>query len=100
MFDPSLKFKRETFPLIIAHTDFDFKSQMYFQYEVEVKAWISRIGTKSFTVYHEAWQQGKLGVKGSAVIVYYDFNIERSAPIPDDKRKLLAEHLLEPENAV
>jgi acyl-CoA thioester hydrolase len=95
MFDPELELTREAFPLIMAHTDYDYVSQLYFQYEVEIKTWISRIGTKSFTVHHEAWQQGRLCVKGNAAVVYYDFQNERSAVIPEDKKKLLAEHLLE-----
>jgi acyl-CoA thioester hydrolase len=95
IFDPKLELTRESFPLIMAHTDYDYVSQLYFQYEVEIKTWISRIGTKSFTVYHEAWQQGRLCVKGNAVIVYYDFKTERSDEIPEDKKKLLAEHFLQ-----
>ena len=93
IFHPDLKFTKETFSLILAHADFDFVDQMFLQYDVEIKTWISRIGTKSFTVYHEAWQEGRLCVKGSAVIVHYDFKIEKSTPIPEDKKKLLAEHL-------
>jgi acyl-CoA thioester hydrolase len=61
---------------------------------VIIKSWISRIGTKSFTIYQEAWQQDRLCVKGNAVTVHYDFNIDKSTPIPDDKRKALEEHLL------
>jgi len=94
VFDPALAFRRETFPLIIAHTDYDYVGQLYFQYEVEIKTWISRIGTKSFTVYHEAWQQGRLCVKGNAVLVHYDFNTEQATPLPEDKKKWLAEHIL------
>ena len=94
IFDEELKLARENFPLIMAHTDYDYVSQLYYRYEVEIRSWISRIGTKSFTVYQEAWQQGKLCVKGSAVIVHYDFNVEKSTPIPEDKKKLLAEHFL------
>ena len=96
IFHPNLKLKRETFPLILAHTDFDFVDQLYFQYDVEIKTWISRIGASSFTVYQEAWQEKRLCVKGSAVMVHYDFNSEKTTPIPEDKKKLLAEHLLEP----
>jgi acyl-CoA thioester hydrolase len=62
---------------------------------VEIKTWITRIGTKSFTAYHEAWQQGRLCVKGNAVLVHYDFNLEKTTPIPEDKKKLLAEHFPE-----
>jgi len=45
-------------------------------------------------VYHEAWQQGRLCVKGNAVLVHYDFNAEQATPLPEDKKKWLAEHLL------
>ena len=94
IFDPLLELKRETFSLIIVHTDYDYAAQLYFRNDVEIRTWISRIGTKSFTVYQEAWQQGRLCVKGNAVIVHYDFNTEKSTPIPEEKKKLLAEHLL------
>jgi len=91
-FDPELKLTKETFTLIMAHSEYDFVDQMFLK-EVEIKTWISRIGTKSFTVYHEAWQEGRLCVKGNAVIVHYDFKIKKSTPIPDDKKKLLEQHL-------
>jgi acyl-CoA thioester hydrolase len=93
IFDPTLELKRETFPLMIVHTDYDYVDQLYFQHPVEIRTSITRIGTKAFTAYHEAWQEGRLCVKGSAVMVHYDFNIEQTTPIPEDKRKLLEEHL-------
>ena len=93
IFDPELKLSKKSFPLIMAHTDYDYVAQLYFQYEVEIKTWITRIGTKSFTVYHEAWQKGRLCVKGNSVIVHYDFNIQKTTPLPEEKKKLLAEHL-------
>ena len=96
IFDPELKLDKKTFPLIMAHTDYDYVAQLYFKYEVEIRSWITRIGTKSFTVHQEAWQQGRLCVKGNAVVVHYNFNAEQTTPIPEDKKKLLAEHLLNP----
>jgi acyl-CoA thioester hydrolase len=93
IFDPLLELKRETFSLIIAHSDYDYVGQLYFKYEVEIKTRVTRIGTKSFTVYHEAWQQGRLCVKGNAVMVHYDFNAEKSTPIPEDKKKQLEAHI-------
>ena len=98
MFDPELRIDKKTFPLIMAHTEYDFIDQILFGRDVEVRTWIARIGTKSIKVYHEAWQEGRLCTKGNAVIVHYDFNTEKSTPIPEDKKKLLEEHLL-PESA-
>jgi len=94
IFVPDLNFKIETFPLIIAHTDYDFVEQLFFQHEVEIRSWISHLGNKSFTVYHQAWQNGRLCVKGSAVVVHYDFNTKQSTPLPADKKKRLKEHLI------
>jgi acyl-CoA thioester hydrolase len=97
IFDPAMRISHEYWRLIMAHTDYDFIDQIYFQDEVEIRTSISHIGNKSFTVYHEAWQEGRLCAKGNAVIVYYDFTIEKSAPLPEDKKRLLAEHLREKE---
>ena len=94
IFEPSLNLSLQTWPLIMAHTDYDFVDQQFFQYDVELTTAIERIGTKSFTVYHQAFQQGRLCAKGSAVVVHFDFTKNQSTPIPEDKKALLAEHLV------
>ena len=93
IFSPDLKID-ENFSLIIAHTDYDFVDQLFYQYEVEIRTWISHIGNKSFTVYQEAWQEGRLGVKGSVVIVHFNVRTKESTPVPEDKKKQLEAHLL------
>ena len=97
IFDPQLTVNKENFPLIMAHIDFDFTDQLFLRSAVEIRTWISRIGTKSFTVAHEAWQEGRLCVRGNAVIVHFDFNKQQTTVIPDDKRKFLMEHFIAPE---
>jgi acyl-CoA thioester hydrolase len=94
MFCPDLKFSIETFPFILVHSDYDFARELFFRYDVEIRTGIARIGTKSFTICHEAWQEGQLCVKGNAVVACYDFVKRETAPVPDDKRKLLAAHLI------
>jgi acyl-CoA thioester hydrolase len=93
IFAPETYFTDGTFHLIMAHTDYDFVSELKFGADVEIRTYVSRIGTKSFTALHEAWQWGKLRCKGSAVVVHYDFSKKVTTPIPEDKKKLLAEHL-------
>jgi acyl-CoA thioester hydrolase len=90
IFPPEKDFTDGTFPLIMAHTDYDFVGELFFGEEVEIRTYIGRIGTKSFTACHEAWQRGKLCVKGNAVIVHYDFTRKETTPIPEEKKKLLA----------
>jgi acyl-CoA thioester hydrolase len=98
IFEPNLRLAHGVWPLILAHTDYDFVGEIFFQYDVEIRSSVSRIGTKSFTIYHEAWQEGRLCTTGSAVIVHFDFINRKSTPIPEDKKKLLAEHLKPQEN--
>jgi acyl-CoA thioester hydrolase len=94
IFCPDMNISLDTWPLIMAHTDFDFLEEMNLKSEVEIKTWISKIGNASFTIYHEAWQDKRCCVKGHAVVVCYNFNTKKSFPIPEDKRKILAEHLI------
>jgi acyl-CoA thioester hydrolase len=93
IFEPNLTLTHDVWPLIMAHADYDFVGQLFFQHDVEIRSYISRIGNTSFTVYHEAWQTGRLCTKGNAVIVHYDFINNKSTPIPADKRKILEGHL-------
>jgi acyl-CoA thioester hydrolase len=93
IFIPDMVISIDTWPLIMAHTDYDFVDEVLFGYDVEIRSGIGKIGTKSFTIYHEAWQQGKLCVKGNAIIVYYDFQAKQSRPIPEETKLLMADYL-------
>ena len=90
-------FDFDTFNLIMARITVDFIRPMLLGYEIEIRSYMLKIGNSSFTVGHEAWQQGELCVRGEAVIVHYDFAAGKSIPIPDDIRARLAEHLVTPQ---
>jgi acyl-CoA thioester hydrolase len=94
IFCPDLNISPESWPLIVAHTDFDFLEEMDIKSAIEIKTWISKIGNSSFTVYHEVWQDERCCVKSHAVMVCFNFNIKKSFPIPEDKRKILEGHLI------
>lgn len=90
-FNPDLSFK--TWNLILVHFEIDFVSQIYYSDNVEIKTYVSNIGNSSFEVYQEAWQTGKLCSKGKTVLVHFNFDLQKSAPIPDPIRLKLIEHL-------
>lgn len=93
LFSPELDLSPEVWHLILVRTEFDFLRQMYFRSEVEIKTFIAKIGNSSFTVGHEAWQEGELKVKGQAVLVYYDFKLQKAMPLPDSVREMLKVHM-------
>jgi acyl-CoA thioester hydrolase len=94
IFTPDLDLSYENWKLILVRTEFDYLGQMFYGRDVQVKSFITKIGNTSFTIGHEAWQDGELKARGQAVIVYYDFLKEKSKRIPDSIRKLLEEHLV------
>lgn len=91
IFHPSLDLK--TWPLIIARTEIDFLAQTYWGSNVVVKTYLSKLGNSSCTIVHEAWQSEKMVAKGLAIMIYFDYQSNKSISIPDDIRGQLTNHL-------
>ena len=68
----------------------EFLAQTYLEYPVEVRSWISHVGSSSFVVSHELWQRDTLTATGSAVMVYFDYQTQEKQLIPDHCREALA----------
>lgn len=94
LFTPDLDLSYENWKLIMVRTEFDFLGEMYYGEDVEIKTFIEKIGNSSFTMGHEAWQNGKLNVRGKAVVVHFDFIEKKSVPIPESIRSNLEQHLM------
>jgi acyl-CoA thioester hydrolase len=80
---------------ILASTKCDFVSQGYFNQELKVTTYISRVGSKSFQLEHDILcsNTNQLIAKGNAVIVYFDFQEQCSKEIPKLLRNRLNNHL-------
>jgi acyl-CoA thioester hydrolase len=98
LFTPDLAINTDKWKLIMVRTEYDFLGELFFGRDVEIKSYILKIGNTSFTIGHEAWQNGGLRVRGKAVLVHYDFNLRKSIPITGDIRDTLNEHLILPED--
>lgn len=81
---------------ILASTKCDFINQGYFNQLLTVTTSVSKIGTKSFQLEHEiiCSQTKQLIAKGNAIIVYFDFNEQQSAAIPDLLREGLKSYIV------
>ncbi|AKV94885.1 acyl-CoA thioester hydrolase [Marinobacter sp. DSM 26671] len=90
IFHPTLE--AETWPLIIARLEIDLMAQSYWHIPVKIKTGIGKIGNSSFHVIQEAWQGDKQIARGVAVLIHFDYEIEKALPIPDDIKARLAEH--------
>ncbi|WP_257350423.1 acyl-CoA thioesterase [Pseudalkalibacillus decolorationis] len=81
---------------IIASTKCDFLAQAYFNQKLTVSTRISKIGTKSFSFDHmiKATDTGLLVAKAEAVIVCFNYEEQKTEPIPSNLRNVLEGHLV------
>lgn len=94
-FTPDLDLKK--WELTLAKFEVEFISELYYGQKVEIRTYLLEIGNTSMTIGQEVLQNGKVGARGKTIIVHYDFEQEKSIPIPDSIRELLKEHLVEEE---
>ncbi len=93
IFNPDMAFDKMN--LILAHTEFDFLVETYLKDEVEVKTYVDKIGNTSFTLLHEAWQEGIKKATGKVVMVYFDFKTKKPLLIPEQYKTILKKHFKE-----
>ncbi|NRA66589.1 MAG: acyl-CoA thioesterase [Pseudobacteriovorax sp.] len=80
-------------PIILAHTSIDYIQQIKLSDKVEIVCWLSSIGNKSFRQVYEI--RTKLGVaaKAEAVIVWFDFDKQKSCSIPETAKDSMLPYL-------
>ncbi len=91
-FSPQLDL--DNWPLILASISVKFIEQIYHDVEVEVRTHVKKIGNSSFTVHHEAWQNGRCAASGEAIMVQFDYKSRQSIRISDTIREKLQDHLI------
>ena len=67
----------------LVNMNVDYEAQIFFQSDAEVRTWIARVGTKSFTVAEEIWQDDRRCAHGTATYVYFNYETQASEVIPD-----------------
>ncbi|WP_074733060.1 acyl-CoA thioesterase [Halobacillus karajensis] len=80
---------------ILASTKCDYVSQGYFGQQLAIQSWITNIGNKSFRFNHHIHDRetGKIIAEAEATIVHFNYEKQKSEPIPDELRALLEQHL-------
>lgn len=82
-------------PYVLVSTKCDFKNQLFINEKIIINTTVSHIGTSSFKLNHALMNQ-ETGVEianGESVIVYYDFETQKSLPLPEHiKEKLRLYH--------
>lgn len=79
--------------LILAKIDVTFHLQMYYEFPMEVRTYISRIGGSSFDVWQELWQNDKCVASGTAVMVHFNYDEQKAEKIPADIVEKMSDYL-------
>ncbi|GAC18567.1 acyl-CoA thioesterase [Paraglaciecola arctica] len=85
----TLELDLQNWPLILASYKVDFLEQIYYGQKVQVRTYISRIGSSSFDVYQELWQEQKKCATGTTTLVHFDFKAKKAVAINDEIKATL-----------
>ncbi|MGY2065750.1 acyl-CoA thioesterase [Blastococcus sp. SYSU DS0619] len=74
--------------LILARLEVDYLRQLYYRVgeELCVQSWVTRLGTKSFTMRQELAQDGEVAIRADVVLVVFDFAADASRAMTDSER--------------
>ena len=77
--------------VILARVEIDFRAEIRLGDEVEVHSRCSRIGTKSFDLEHEIRVGDQVAAEAKSVLVGFDYETRRSAPLADELKERLSD---------
>jgi acyl-CoA thioester hydrolase len=59
-----------------------------------VRSWVTRLGTKSFTMRQELLQDDEAAIRLDAVLVVFDMATDASRPLTDEERAYWSRYLV------
>lgn len=82
------------FMFVIVHAEADYKKSLIIGDDIEIRAYITKIGNSSFTLRYDVWNKEK-GMVGSAQTVHVaiDKKTRRKRDIPDSMLGMLQKYL-------
>lgn len=89
IFNPGLDLDK--WNLVMARLEVEYRGELFYGRDVEVRTSVPRVGTSSFDVAQEAWQDGALRATGKVVLVHIDAASRRPSPLPAAVRRALQE---------
>ncbi len=92
IFNPSLSLDK--WNLIIARTEVDYTLPFKIDGIVHIKTYLSKIGNSSMIIEHELFQKNQKAAHGRAVMIHYNYDLNKSISIPENYRKQLEDFLI------
>ncbi|WP_042355468.1 acyl-CoA thioesterase [Bacillus rubiinfantis] len=86
----------QNFSFILASAKCDYISQGFFNQQLRITTYVTKIGTKSFQLEHDIINKdtNQLIAHGQVVMVYFDFEKQQSKPLPELMKQGLNTYLV------
>jgi acyl-CoA thioester hydrolase len=81
--------------VILARLEVDYLRQLHYRVgeRLCVRSWVTRMGTKSFTMRQELLQDDEVAIRLDAVLVVFDITADASRPLTDEERAFCGAYL-------
>lgn len=79
--------------MIVVSLEIDFRHELFFGADVEVRVAVKRVGRSSLELSEEIWQRETLCVSAKTTYVHVDPTTRKSSPIPPAARRILEKHM-------
>ena len=81
--------------IILARLEVDYLRQLYYRAgeRLCVRSWLTRVGTKSFTMRQELVQDDQAAIRLDAVLVVFDITTDASRAMTDEERAYWGSYL-------
>jgi len=80
--------------LITVNMNIDFLHEIFFGKDAEILTRVKKVGTSSFILHQDVYQDGILCVQASTTLVHFDYSTHKPDSIPKTVRDILKEHVL------
>jgi acyl-CoA thioester hydrolase len=92
--------KTNEWSFILAATKCDFMAQAYFDQDLQVTTFVSKIGNSSFQLSQEIFDAhtGEQIAQAESTLIYFNFEKQQSEPIPPHLREKLQLYFIEGES--
>lgn len=92
IFNSSLSIK--TWNLILVRLEINYLRQTYYEHEATIQTEIAKIGNSSIDLVQEIFQKEEKNVVGKITLVHFDYQQQKSTPIPETIKEHLFPHLI------
>jgi acyl-CoA thioester hydrolase len=81
--------------IILARLEVDYLRQLHYRVAEQlcVRSWLTRVGTKSFTMRQELLQDDHAAIRLDAVLVVFEIAADSSRPLTDEERAYWSRYL-------